>query len=40
MQYNAEEVIRKRTQLEHILKKENIDICCIQEIQNLFLPAH
>ena len=23
--------IRKKTELEHILKKENIDICCIQE---------
>ena len=30
MQWNAE-VIRKKTELEHILKKENIDICCIQE---------
>ena len=28
---NAEGVIRKKTELEHILKKENIDICCIQE---------
>ena len=31
MQWNAEGVIRKKTELEHILKKENIDICCIQE---------
>ena len=28
MQWN---VIRKKTELGHILKKENIDICCIQE---------
>ena len=31
MQWNAEGVIRKNTELENILKKENIDICCIQE---------
>ena len=31
MQWNAEGVIRKKTELERILKKENIDICCIQE---------
>ena len=31
MQWNAEGVIRKKTEIEHILKKENIDICCIQE---------
>ena len=31
MQWNADGVIRKKTELEHILKKENIDICCIQE---------
>ena len=24
-------VIRKKIELEHVLKKENIDICCIQE---------
>ena len=24
-------IIRKKTELEHILNKENIDICCIQE---------
>ena len=32
MQWNAEGVIIKKTELDHILKKENIDICCIQEI--------
>ena len=31
MQWNAEGVIRKKTELEHILKKESIDICCIEE---------
>ena len=31
MQWNAEWVIRKKTELEHTLKKENIDICFIQE---------
>ena len=30
MQWNAERVIRKKTKLEHILKKENIDICYTQ----------
>ena len=30
MQWNAEGVIRKKTELEHILKKENNDMCCIQ----------
>ena len=28
---NTEEILRKKTELEHILKKQNIDICCIQE---------
>ena len=31
MQWNAEGIIRKKTELEHILKKENIDMCCIHE---------
>ena len=31
MQWNAEGVFRKKTELEHILKKENISLCCIQE---------
>ena len=31
MQWNAEGVIRRKPELEHILKKENIDICCIQD---------
>ena len=31
MQWNAEGLMRKKTELEHIMNKENIDICCIQE---------
>ena len=31
MQWNAEGLIRKKTELEHIMNKENIDICSIQE---------
>ena len=31
MQWNAEGLMRKNTELEHIMNKENIDICCIQE---------
>ena len=30
MQWNAEGLMRKKTELEHIMNKENIDICCIQ----------
>ena len=32
MQWNAEGLMRKKTGLEHIMNKDNIDICCIQEI--------
>ena len=31
MQWNAEGLMRKWTELEHKMNKENIDICCIQE---------
>ena len=31
MHWNAESVMNKRTELEHILHEENINICCIQE---------
>ena len=31
MHWNAESVINKKTELEHILNEENINICCIQE---------
>ena len=31
MQWNAEGLIRKKTELEHRMNKENIEICCIQE---------
>ena len=31
MQWNAEGLMRKKTELEHRMNKENIDICCIQE---------
>ena len=31
MQWHAEGLMRKKTELEHIMNKENIDICCIQE---------
>ena len=31
MQWNAEGLMRKKTKLEHIMNKENIDICCIQK---------
>ena len=31
MQWNAEGLMRKRTELEHRINKKNIDICCIQE---------
>ena len=31
MQWNAEGLTRKKTELEHRMNKENIDICCIQE---------
>ena len=31
MQWNAEGLMRKKTELEHIMNKDNIDICCIQE---------
>ena len=30
MQWNAEGLMRKKTELEHRMNKENIDICCIQ----------
>ena len=32
MQWNAEGLMRKKPELEHRMNKENIDICCIQEI--------
>ena len=31
MQWNTEGLVKKKTELEHILKEESIDICCIQE---------
>ena len=31
MQWNAEGLMRKKTELEHRINRENIDICCIQE---------
>ena len=31
MQWNAEGLVKKKTELEKILKEESIDICCIQE---------
>ena len=31
MQWNAEGLMRKKTELEHRMNKENIVICCIQE---------
>ena len=31
MQWNAEGLVKKKTELEHLLKRESIDICCIQE---------
>ena len=31
LQWNAEEIVKKKTELENILKEESIDICCIQE---------
>ena len=31
MQWNAEGLMRKKTELEHRMNKYNIDICCIQE---------
>ena len=29
--WNAGGLVKKKTELEHVLKKESIDICCIQE---------
>ena len=36
IQWNAEGLMMKKTELEHRMNKENIDICCIQEthVQN------
>ena len=31
MQWNAEGLVKKKTELQHLLKRESIDICCIQE---------
>ena len=31
MHWNTESVMNKKTELEHILHEENINICCIQE---------
>ena len=31
MEWNAEELVKKKTELQHIIKREIIDICCIQE---------
>ena len=31
MQWNAEGVMRQKTELEHIMNKDNIDLICIQE---------
>ena len=31
MQCNAEGLMRKKTELEQRINKDNIDICCIQE---------
>ena len=31
MQWNAEGLVKKKTELEHLLKRESIDICCIQK---------
>ena len=31
MHWNAESVFNKKTELEHILHEENVNICCIQE---------
>ena len=31
MQWNAEGIVKKKTELEKIPKEESIDICCIQE---------
>ena len=31
MQWNAEGLVKKKTELEKILKEASIDICCIQE---------
>ena len=31
IQWNAEGLVKKKTELEHLLKRESIDICCIQE---------
>ena len=36
MHWNAESVMNKKTELEHILQEENINICCIQEIHLQF----
>ena len=31
MHWNAEGVMNKKTELEHILHEKNINVCCIQE---------
>ena len=31
MQWNAEDLMRKKTEFEYRINKENIEICCIQE---------
>ena len=31
MHWNAESVLNKKTELEHILQEENVQVCCIQE---------
>ena len=31
MLWNAESIMNKKTELEHILHEKDIDICCIQE---------
>ncbi|KAK7098617.1 hypothetical protein V1264_002872 [Littorina saxatilis] len=31
MHWNAESILNKKTELEHILHEKNINICCIQE---------
>ena len=35
MQWNAERLMRKKTELEHRMNRDNIVICCIQEIHLL-----
>ena len=30
MQWSAESLMRKKTELKHIMNEENIDICCIK----------